>query len=68
MRYNEEIIGQSAGKVWNALSEKGELSMANLIKECSLKKEDILLSIGWLTKENKVEAFKKGRGINFKLK
>ncbi|OQY09850.1 MAG: hypothetical protein B6I28_02220 [Fusobacteriia bacterium 4572_132] len=68
MRYTEEIIGQSAGKVWNVLSEKGELNLAALIKETSLKKEDILLAIGWLTKENKMESFKKGRGVSFKLK
>lgn len=66
-RYASESIGGNAGKVWAALCENKEQNISALEKSTGLKKEDILLSIGWLFKEGKLDSKKVGRGVVFFL-
>ncbi|NLK62756.1 MAG: winged helix-turn-helix domain-containing protein [Fusobacteria bacterium] len=68
MRYDAEVIGQNAGIIWRNLSEKGELNITGLEKSAELKKEDILLALGWLYKEDKIASKQVGKGIKFYLK
>lgn len=68
MRYTAEVIGNNAGRVWRSLSENGELNITGLEKNTELKKEDILLALGWLYKEKKVQSRTVGKGIRFYLK
>lgn len=59
------LIGASAGSVWNALHENGELDLTKLKKETKLSETEILVAIGWLAREGKVLSVetKKGRRI-----
>lgn len=50
-------IGKNAGKIWKALDDNLELSIDELMKETKLEHKDVLLSLGWLSKENKVLFF-----------
>jgi hypothetical protein len=52
-----EIInnfGSNAGKVWNALNEKGPLNQNKLMKTTKLSKYDIFSAVGWLAREDKI--------------
>jgi len=49
-----EEFGQNAGKVWQALSEKGPLSETKLINTTFLNEHQIRAAVGWLARENKI--------------
>jgi hypothetical protein len=46
--------GQSAGKIWDILSNKGSLDEVKLMKVTRLGKDDFYAAIGWLARENKI--------------
>lgn len=50
-------IGENAGKIWKALDENSGLSINELQKITKLDSNDLLFSLGWLSKENKVLFF-----------
>ncbi len=56
------MIGEHAGIVWRALSEKGGLSFEQLQAATNLDSADVLTAIGWLARENKI-SFTKSNGI-----
>lgn len=60
-------IGEMAGKVWDALNTKGEMTTATL--KTHLKGDAFLLpaAIGWLAREGKVQIAKKGTSVSVKL-
>lgn len=68
MRYSAAVIGANSGKIWEVLSNDGELNISGLEKTTSLKKEDILLALGWLYKEGKIGSKQVGKGVKFYLK
>lgn len=47
-------FGQNAGKVWQALHEKGPLSETKLINTTFLNEHQLRVAIGWLARENKI--------------
>ncbi len=47
-------IGTNAGLVWNALNEKGKLTIKELVKATKLNTEKVNMALGWLSRENKV--------------
>ena len=50
-----EIAGGYAGKIWEALNEKGELTVKDLKKATKIKSEkDLYLGLGWLLREDKI--------------
>ncbi|NVN93955.1 MAG: winged helix-turn-helix domain-containing protein [Bacteroidetes bacterium] len=53
-------IGENAGKVWKALDENSGLSINELKEITKLDSNDLLLSLGWLSKENKVLFYEDG--------
>lgn len=68
MKYSFEKTGEIAGKVWNYLNENGATGIKEIVNNTELKKNDILLALGWLFREEKIETEKKGRTIVFFLK
>lgn len=52
---NEAVIGDNAGKVWNALSQKGSQTLSNLSRQTNLKPQEVDKAIGWLAREGKLE-------------
>jgi hypothetical protein len=49
-----EEFGQNAGKVWQALNEKGPLSERKLINNTFLNEHQLSAAVGWLARENKI--------------
>ena len=49
-----KMFGESAGKVWRVLEEKGRCSERKLKKKVRLKDEEFYGAIGWLARENKI--------------
>lgn len=54
-------IGINAGVIWHLLSEKGGLTIRQIGELTSHKELFIILSLGWLAKENKI-VFKEENG------
>jgi hypothetical protein len=50
----QEEIGTTAGTIWEALNEKGELSLEDLHREVKGKTPVFDWAIGWLARENKI--------------
>jgi hypothetical protein len=61
-------IGDTAGKVWRFLEEKGEANLSQLKKAVAADSNLILQAIGWLAREDKLRIQKKGRFITYGLK
>jgi hypothetical protein len=61
-------IGETAGKVWKFLDEKGEASLTQLKKGVKADPNLILQAIGWLAREDKLQIQKKDRYIIYSLK
>ncbi|SUB78051.1 Protein of uncharacterised function (DUF2582) [Porphyromonas macacae] len=50
-----ELIGQNAGKIWNALNDLGKMNVKQLKKITKIRTDKELFSaIGWLAKEGKL--------------
>jgi hypothetical protein len=61
-------IGETAGLVWHALEKKGPQSLAKLSKQVDAPRENILLALGWLAREDKLEIDENSRGKVFSLR
>jgi hypothetical protein len=61
-------IGETAGKVWKFLNEKGETNLTQLKKGVKADPNLILQAIGWLAREDKLQINKKERFITYALK
>lgn len=48
----KEKIGENSGKVWRVLNEMKKISIHELCTLTNLAKEDAMLAIGWLAREN----------------
>lgn len=65
----QEKAGMLAGKIWEALNEKGELSQKELKKVVKVRADkDLFLGLGWLLREDKVEVEEKNDHLVFNLK
>ena len=64
----QEMIGTSAGEIYNYLNVNGESSFSKMKKELDLKGNFADLGLGWLAREDKVEISKKGTSVNVRLK
>jgi len=63
-----QSIGETAGKVWEFLNEKGEATMRQLKRGIKVDRDLILQAIGWLAREDKLRIEKKGLFITYSLK
>lgn len=54
-------IGETAGRVWHVLDEKGPLTLAKLVKEIEDPRDVIMQALGWLAREDKIEIEEDGR-------
>lgn len=60
-----EQIGETAGLVWQTLSDEGPLSFSRLIKIVDAPRDVVLQAVGWLAREDKltIEETPRGRRI-----
>jgi len=68
MRYSTEKIGANAGKIWSSLSENSQQTLASLERTTELKRDEVLLALGWLFKEDKVAIDTVGNSVKVSLK
>jgi hypothetical protein len=60
-------IGAAAGKIWNTLSQQGEVDISTVAKVAQIPEVDAYCALGWLARENKITA-KKIKAKENKLK
>ena len=63
-----DSIGNTAGKVWKYLEEKGETNLSQLKKGVKADPNLILQAIGWLAREGKLSIQQKERQVTYGLK
>jgi hypothetical protein len=63
-----EQIGDTAGIVWRALETKGPQSLSALKKNVKAPGDLVLMAVGWLAREAKLELELKGRTQLLRLK
>ena len=56
-----EQIGETAGTIWQILSEDGSLSMAKLVKTVGEPRDTVMQALGWLAREEKLCIDEAGR-------
>ncbi len=61
-------IGKVAGKVWEELNRNDKMTINSLIKATGEKRDVILMAIGWLSREDKLNAIVKGAYTLYSLK
>ena len=47
-------IGIVAGEIWHFLDQRGEVTLAELVKGTDKSRENVLMSLGWLAREGHV--------------
>lgn len=61
-------IGTVAGKIWQYLHQNGDAAAAKLKKEIGAPPDLVMLGLGWLAREGKVEFHQKGKALTVRLK
>lgn len=61
-------IGVLAGKIWETLENKGAMTATALVKSTDAKSNDVFMALGWLLREDKLEAIKSGKSVKYSLK
>jgi hypothetical protein len=49
-------IGTNAGKIWKLLASQKEADITTITQRAKIDEQDIHAAIGWLARENKIEA------------
>lgn len=62
-----EEIGITAGEIWQYLNKNEEASIGKLKQELGLTDRMILLGLGWLAREGKLDIIKRQRATYFML-
>lgn len=68
MRYEGDSIGLNTGNIWSYLNKNPKSSLRQIVRETGIAKNDVLLALGWLFKEDKVVTEETKREIYFSLK
>jgi len=63
----QELIGRTAGKLWDILKKKDEMSIAQLPKTLKEKDAVVFQALGWLAREGKVSYRTQGNRTFVKL-
>ena len=57
-----EQIGETAGEVWRCLTENGHMSLSKLTRSVEAPRDIVMLAVGWLAREDKIEIEERSRG------
>ena len=63
-----ENIGSIAGTVWRYLEENSEATVTKLTRELGENERTVLMAIGWLAREGKLDFEKRKQGTYITLK
>ena len=61
-------IGVLAGKIWKTLEKDGAQTATSLVKTLTVKNNDLMMALGWLLREDKLEVTKVGNTTKYSLK
>lgn len=61
-------IGVNAGVIWHLLLDNGALSVRQIGEYTGYREKMIILSLGWLAREDKIKFFEKNEVIYSELK
>ena len=64
----QEEIGFTAGVIWRALNDKGELSLVTLRREVNGKTPVFGWAVGWLAREGKIVISREKRSFCIRLR
>ena len=56
----KEVVGQTAGRVWELLKKNHEMTISKLPKALKQKDTVVYQAVGWLAREDKIEYHTKG--------
>ncbi len=61
-------VGETAGVVWRTLDSAGPMSMAKLVKAAGEPRDVVMLALGWLAREDKIDIEDNGRSRIVRLR
>ena len=61
-------IGNVAGAIWHYLENNNEASVTKLTREVGENERTVLMGVGWLAREGKIDFEKRKQGIYVTLK
>lgn len=61
-------IGESAGRIWQYLSENSPAALEQMNKSLKLKESLFYMAIGWLAREDKLTFEEAGKTMKLSLK
>ncbi len=61
-------VGETAGVVWRTLDTAGPMSMAKLVKAAGEPRDVVMLALGWLAREDKIDIEDNGRSRIVRLR
>ncbi len=64
----EAEIGQAAGISWQYLGQHGETTLSKLKQGTKLSEQILLMAIGWLAREGKLNVVQDKRSLKLSLK
>jgi predicted ArsR family transcriptional regulator len=64
----KEEVGETAGKVWQLLTQDGPQTLAQAKKKLDVTSELLNFAIGWLAREDKVNVSRDKKDIRVQLK
>ncbi len=60
-------IGETAGKIYKTLEQKGEITLTKLLKEVGVDEALLNQAIGWLARENNINFSRIGQRVKVSL-
>ena len=64
----QEIIGSTAGQVWEYLYKNGTVTAIKLKSELGISNSALYLALGWLAREDKIEVTEADHSFKISLK
>ena len=64
----EAEIGKAAGISWEYLDQHGETTLSKLKQGTKLSEQILLIALGWLAREGKLNFVQDGRSLKVSLK
>ena len=64
----QEKAGETAGKIWTVLNEKGAMTLKQIKKAAKINEKDFYLGLGWLLREDKLTIDEESSQATFELK
>jgi hypothetical protein len=58
----KQQIEKNADKIWKFLDESQVSSVFEIMKALSIEKQDVLMALGWLARENKIYFYDEQKG------